>query len=227
MQDRLKGCAPRGRFPLKHRPLKLRPTQLRVKGAVLAEYPMEGGEPYRRYELNLQHGAAVPEEAVMLIREALLMDVITPLSLIGRGNWPALVKDLDERGYDLSTLELTVDMKQPGVHKADWIRKPRVPPQRAGVLDLRWGWVDYDHTPDLVCSWQRPCLKGDCNLLLSWLSVYRYDSLSSDLRTARPDQLRELLNAKGFDLRSFHMVIRRKPESDEADTASGMADETV
>lgn len=213
-KNRLKGYADT------RRKLKLRDTQLRIKGAALWDYPGKHGPvSYSRYELNIQRGSAVGSELEMLVREALLSPIVTASCTIGAPPWPALLHDLHERGYDLSTFELSLDLKQPGPAPA-WARKPRVPLQIAGVLDLRWGWVDYDHTPDLICSWAQPCSKRDCNAILSWLSVHCYSGMGRFGKEV-PYTLREKLESAGVDLRTFHMRIRKKQEVEQLSEQQG------
>lgn len=204
------------------RALKLRPTQLRVQGAAWWTYPdckaedtagEENAEPFGRYELNIQAGSKVPQEVVSLISEALLCPILTASCQMGRPAWDALVKSLDDAGFDLSSLTLTLDMNQPGPRPA-WARKPRVPPQRAGVLDLRWGWVDYDHSPDMVCSWAVPCSRRESSLLLSWLSISRFDP-ALPLEKQPWQALMSQMEKMGIDLRTFHLVIRKKKAFEE------------
>jgi len=115
----------------------------------------------------------------------------------------ALVDELAARGYDLATLRISLFQKGFGTP-----RRPRVYPVIAGSLVLRWGWVDYDHSPEVGGTWAAPATNRDLNLLFSMLSSPTtperevgqvYVRLPSNLR--RVEEL-------GWDLRTLDFRVR-------------------
>lgn len=111
---------------------------------------------------------------------------------------PAVLDDLAARGYSPASIRLSVFLKGHGTP-----RKPRVPPVLPGRLLLRWGWVDYDHTPEVTGTWSRPAHKGDLNLLFATLSSHTSPVLLEAHDYPQMPSPLDRLARLGWDLRTL------------------------
>jgi hypothetical protein len=114
--------------------------------------------------------------------------------------------ELRARGYDLSTLRFSMFLKGHGTPQ-----RPRVLRLRAGTLHARWGWVGYDHSPDLCSCWSTPARKADSNLFMSLMSSFVNFSRLAALRAVRDHEFKSAmsrLEELGWDLRTLKFSVR-------------------
>lgn len=182
------------------------PYEFRLAGTV------KGREPWR-----VSVGQGVPDAAAQRLKELFLMPrfsirhSMTPLT----PEDPALVEELTARGYAPQSVRLSIFMQGHG-HP----RKPRtlrIP--SPGGLVLRWGWLDYDHTPDLAGAWAAPAARADLNLLF-----HVFDNILGSRPTWQPmaawngktgavNELKQL----GWDMRTLDFRAKRNPPSPSLD----------
>lgn len=164
---------------------KLQSGQLRVTGK---RHPHTG-----HIEFKLMHAADVPADAANWLYEQLTSPRDTLLTLLNSDNpkEEPFLQAWENRGYIPESIRFsifTLAAKRPK------LRRYRVPPQRTGVLYAKWARVQYDRTPDLVCSWRWPCTRRDMRFFHSFLSMPISGSGFSNSKT-----LWEELTEYGFD----------------------------
>lgn len=153
-------------------------------------------------------GDQVPPQAAQRLRELLCLPRFTILHAVEpqKPADMAVLDDLQLRGYDMRSLRCSIFLKGHGKP-----RRPRVPPVIPGALILRWGWVDYDHYPDIVGSNSPPAFKRDWNLLASALAGGVSGSApmrpASTTEAARIPDVRSQLDALGWDFRTLDFRI--------------------
>jgi hypothetical protein len=113
---------------------------------------------------------------------------------------------LKARGYDLSTLGFSMFLKGRGKPQ-----KPRVLRMRPGTLHARWGWVEYDRSPDICSCWSTPARKADSNLFLALLSSRAHFSRPAGLEAVRQGKFQPAmgqLEELGWDLRTLKFSVK-------------------
>lgn len=176
------------------------PFEFRLAGAAR-------GEPWQ-----VSVGELVPSAAAQALRALLceprysLLHAQDPT----RPPEPSLVQELQARGFHRPSVRLSVFIKGHGKP-----RRPRVLPVVPGSLLLRWGWLGYDHSPDLTASWAAPVERADMNLLLGLFSgigaaAPERRTVAEHLRLAAP---LPLLRSHGWDLRTLDFRARKLRQS--------------
>ncbi len=153
-------------------------------------------------------GAAVSAEQKAFLQSQLTERRRTILNLFNEELplEPSFIEELEQRDYDLASLRFRVALFSP---ENKFPRYLRTPVQRPGVMHARWARLPYDSTPDLVCSWHRPCSKRDSNMFHGFFSqpVYGPDEQrGTSLRYDR-DLMSEMKRV-GFDIRTLKFEVR-------------------
>lgn len=178
-----------------------------MKPASPGEYRMTGTRrgpaPWRE-----QVGEFVPPAAAQLLREALTLPAYSILHAVGYGDdRPAprpFLEELAARGYDLATLRFSLFQKGYGTP-----RRPRVVRCIPGALVLRWGWLSYDHSPDVTGTFAAPASRADLNLAFSLLSHPTTPTRQPVASYTGPSQLKKIEQA-GWDMRTLDFRIDRR-----------------
>lgn len=152
-------------------------------------------------------GEGVTAEQLAFVRERLaaprkdIRHMFTP----GLAAELSIVDELRERQYDLSTFKFSLFLKGPMFENKKRLVSPR---QRPGVLSLRWARLPDDSTPDLICTWHRPCTRRDSNMLLGFCSTTHYSDLELARRITYHRTFTEEVSIHGFDPRSLKLEVK-------------------
>lgn len=175
--------------------MKLEPGQFRVRGV---RNPRSG-------EVRLEFGWApdVPAEAAAWLRAQLEEPRRTILHVTNPAlePEPPFLSAWAERGFDAASIRLSIFTKAAARPGPKVLRSPR---QRPGVLHARWARLPEDSTPDLVCTWHRPCTKRDSNFFHSWLLAFVENPGPRGAWCTVLDEL----TARGFDVKTLRFEVR-------------------
>lgn len=183
-----------------------------MKAAAPGEYRI-AGKTRGRSPYAVSVGEGVPDEAAQALETLFLRPRYSILHSMepARVPEPGLVDELLERGYAPGSLRLSIFLKGFGVP-----RKPRIAPTLKGCLLLRWGWLSYDHSPDVTGTWSSPAHKGDLNLLFAALSSHTSPvPLPANEYVLMPSPLVRL-GKLGWDFRTLDFRVRKLMPPDAA-----------
>lgn len=166
--------------------------------------------------------AGIDPEVARWLQEQFERPQLTLLSrfpgLAKDGPQKSLLQELQDRGYDLSTLEFQISLHSAGHWKPKQLRSPS--PQ-AGRLYARWGRLPYDSTGDLTTAWGRPARSCDSHLLHGWLSMFLVEDHRGALLGHQSTQLLEEFKRLGFDVRTLKFSVRMAKEESGATANEG------
>ena len=179
--------------------MKAKPGEIRITGR-----KPRGKETGPQVELFA--GEGVSPEAVAFLRLQFLEARYNIISYLNPGTPPEqpFIAELAARGYDLDTLRISV-------FTADAAPPPtrlRLMQQRNGVLHCRWSWVEFDHSPDMVCCWSVPCSRRDSNLLLGLFSMPGYASPYESRHSGPSRSFESEFMKTGLAVRTFKFLVK-------------------
>lgn len=179
--------------------MKAKPGEIRIAGR-----KPRGKETGPQVELLV--GEGVSPEAVAFLRLQFLEARYNLVSHLNPAFPPdrPFVEELAARGYDLDTLRISVF----SVAAAPPQTRLRLMQQRKGVLYCRWSWVEYDHSPDLVCCWSVPCSRRDSNLLLGLFSMPGYATPEESKSAGFSQSFESVFRSTGLAVRTFKFSVK-------------------
>ncbi len=174
--------------------LKVAANQMRLKVRRLSSGALVAG---------VARGTSFPDEQFTFMLSQLLETREPFIKWLNAPTEVAFTDELAARGYDLATLEFSVEHL---LGNAAPFRPARLQRQRSGVLLLCWSREPHDRTGDLCVNWHYPCTKRDVNYIFSWLSM----PIAYPQATAGDDNsLMRQLSVRGFDVTSLRLEVRR------------------
>lgn len=88
-------------------------------------------------------------------------------------------------------------------------RRLRAPKAAPGELVMRWGKIPGDN-PDMCYAWGDGCSKSDCGLLHNAIACEKPDPSVHPLFSKMLPSLLAELEARGYDLTTFNLSVRKK-----------------
>lgn len=186
---------------------------MRMRAAGQGEFRVTGKDREGQWRVFVGAGVSAPAEVA--VRDLLLrprFGILHAAQREANGPYPALLDELVARGYDPLSVRVSLSLLGHGVP-----RKPRVLGGIEGAVVVRWGWLDYDHSPDIAGAWRSPATSRDLNLVFSALSSPSTPALESTSTYVRLKSPREQLAEMGWDWRTFNFVARRAPTAPVSD----------